>query len=677
MRKIEGYIIKAEKYYSGVIFAVRKKDSSKTRKVYVEKELLNSLLLNEIENIASNSKDSNSADLEITFHFLGKKIKAKGVVRSGPGGEHSSFIDAEEVEFINENYVPLWDNLDQHEKEREADRILSELGIPQTFTPAKVKNFKKKLISHPNSCLYTPLARENFLIVLAAYRLATGSKKIPTAAIPICLEWLLTENYKKERKISMNYSEAIDLLASYFLIIPKTQLTIKNAKQALYVVETSENDFTFTTFKIYKTLESTLKYLYKTLDLKKDEEDLRNDIKFILTKGQFDLEANYNQTLKMKAFPVRLIESLLNEKKILIVTGKAGTGKTTLIKDLAKRLKEEKNKEVCICALSGRSSDQAGGSTISYLEKHGIPKLTEYIFVDEAFTLDLFKFNSIIKLLNNNGSTIKLLLVGDPEQNPPPQGFEIIRNVVYPLLCKHGCVIEGVQTYRFKSEIKKASVLVIPVSSLTKETISSYLKKILPVLEEKKLSWFVTSTLHWKDVGTVELNKIVKEVLGKENPEDFEVGDRVIFRRNLTVNGIVVERTGYEGIVEEISEDGKTLIVKGLKSGESLSVKRSEIVLGYVFESYNAQGREADCIISFIPCIKKIEELKRKLKVALTRARLKTFMFVPKKLYEDSLKKLLLSIEEIELKEIKNSYDFKEEIRKITEITKDTKITKL
>ncbi|MGC8979844.1 hypothetical protein, partial [Caldisericum sp.] len=234
-----------------------------------------------------------------------------------PGGEHSSFIDAEEVEFINENYVPSWDNLDQHEKEKEADRILSELGIPQTFNPTKVKNFKKKLISHPNSCLYTPLARENFLIVLAAYRLATGSKKIPTAAIPICLEWLLTENYKKERKISMNYSEAIDLLASYFLIIPKTQLTIKNAKQTLYVVEASENDFTFTTFKIYKTLESTLKYLYKTLDLKKDEEDLRNDIKFILTNEQFDLEANYNQTLKMKAFPVRLIESLLNEKKIL------------------------------------------------------------------------------------------------------------------------------------------------------------------------------------------------------------------------------------------------------------------------------------------------------------------------------------------------------------------------
>ncbi|MGC8767669.1 MAG: hypothetical protein ACP5QP_08300, partial [Brevinematia bacterium] len=92
MRKIEGYIIKAEKYYSGVIFAIRKKDSSKTRKIYVEKELLNSLLLNEIENIASNPKDSN--DLEITFHFLGKKIKAKGIVRSGPGGEHSSFIDA-------------------------------------------------------------------------------------------------------------------------------------------------------------------------------------------------------------------------------------------------------------------------------------------------------------------------------------------------------------------------------------------------------------------------------------------------------------------------------------------------------------------------------------------------------------------------------------------------------
>ncbi|PMP97449.1 MAG: hypothetical protein C0169_03015 [Thermodesulfobacterium geofontis] len=370
----------------------------------------------------------------------------------------------------------------------------------------------------------------------------------------------------------------------------------------------------------------------------------------------------------MKAFPTRLIESLLNEKKILMVIGKAGTGKTTLIKDLAKRIKEDKNKEVCICALSGRSSDQVGGSTISYLEKHGISNLTEYIFVDEAFTLDLFKFNSIIKLLNNNGKNIKLLLVGDPEQNPPPQGFEIIRNVVYPILCEYGCVIEGVQTYRFKSEIKKALVLVIPVSFLNKETISSYLREILPILEEKKMSWFVTSTLHWKDVGTVELNKIVKEVLGKENPKDFEVGDRVIFRRNLTINGIVVERTGYEGIVEEVSEDGKTLIVKGLKSGESLSVKRSEVVLGYVFESYNTQGREADCIISFIPCVKNIEELKRKLKVALTRARLKTFMFVPKKLYEDSLRELLLSIKEIEIKEIKNFHNFKKEVKEITKI---------
>lgn len=130
-------------------------------------------------------------------------------------------------------------------------------------------------------------------------------------------------------------------------------------------------------------------------------------------------------------------------KKLTVVTGGPGTGKTTLVKALLQLLEMSKL-NVKLCAPTGRAAKRLSETT--GLEATTIHRLLEvnnleggfkyneenrlvcdYLIVDESSMIDVILFYSLIKALPDH---IGLLLVGDVDQLPSVGAGQVLKDVI-------------------------------------------------------------------------------------------------------------------------------------------------------------------------------------------------------------------------------------------------------
>ncbi len=136
-----------------------------------------------------------------------------------------------------------------------------------------------------------------------------------------------------------------------------------------------------------------------------------------------------------------IIKALL--KRLMVITGGPGTGKTTLIKALLKLL-ELKKLNVKLCAPTGRAAKRLSETT--GLEASTIHRLLEinslgggfkynednrlicdYLIVDESSMIDVTLFYALIKALPDH---ISLLLVGDVDQLPSVGAGQVLKDII-------------------------------------------------------------------------------------------------------------------------------------------------------------------------------------------------------------------------------------------------------
>jgi len=609
---VSGIITGVERYYGGLIFTLGKG----RRKVYVSRWLLRQ---------KSGAEILQLSDYEKFINLAGCRISATGVQETWYGGKHKSFVKAVDFSIEEADVAKLIESFSEEDREKRIEKILRAV-LRKGKSDPELSKIIKELRKSESTIIVKPPAGVPFPVCFTIYKLLSGKSVLPSGALPVVLEYFVDLAYEEKGKLVLRYSEASEYASCFFLKLPEDAESAKSLiKNRLYVIDGENGDFCFTSWKIFATLRKTITYLFEVTGRGRDPAEVKRLVDRVLVEGKYG-DGRNSALIRLKAIPLTVAESLLVEKGIVFVTGDAGAGKTTFLKEFAEYL-VEKGKKVHKCALAGGATSVVEGETIAYTTRYGIPPAVEYVLIDEAGTIDLITFSRLIDQLRGK----KVVLCGDPErQTPPPGGFEVVKNLILPFLSDH-CVLFAGKAYRFDEGVE---VILVPVE-MKASCIRQFLKATIPFLESRKISWFMTTVIHREDAGTIKLNRLAKLILGR-NPDEFEEGDRVIFKKNIKVGNRIVEGNRASAVVEKVHEDGKKLTVRGLRSGMTFVVDRSDVAPGYAFEVYNAQGKEADCVLSFIPKYFPNSDgnFERRLEVALTRAKKLTFLFISPRIIE-------------------------------------------
>lgn len=606
IRRVEGIITNVRRYGNGVVFLV-----GKGSKVFVSRELIREYVGDD--------------DFENLVYLAGTTLRAEGKRISWYGGEIRCYIEAHNVSF-----EPVSLNLSYFTTEEKIDRIKK---ILQAVNPSRTKEIKiksdtlKRILIDPSYVF--SLKDLSFPCALSIYKLLTGGIYLPLNAIAKVCRFFVKEAYEDEGRLVVSIDEVVKRTKEFFIAIEdqKDVITcIRKKNSGIFLIrkedENGQANFLITTWEIRQMLFYVVKYVCESARLGLSEEDVKRFVYDILKHGKLDL--GKNGFLSVKMMSSEFLFEFLKEKGIVAVVGSGGAGKTTLLRNFASYLKGL-GKEVLCCALTGSASAELSpfGRTIQLILHRGIPDVVDYVLVDESSMVDLVTFYKLVKRLNGQ----KLLLVGDPEQNPPPRGFDLFQNVLVPLLSKNEAVVRLKSLYRFAN--KRLVFVPYHNESSLEKILESVVKKI-----EGKWSWLFITPYHHIKISTRKLTFIAKKILGK-TPGIIEIGDRVMFLENIKINNRVVIPNRNFGVVRKIDPDRAEVEVETIVGSERyvLRVKNSKVAHAYALEFYSSQGKEVDFSFVFIPDLVLLDEsdFQRKWNVVSTRARKLTMIFIPAK----------------------------------------------
>lgn len=230
------------------------------------------------------------------------------------------------------------------------------------------------------------------------------------------------------------------------------------------------------------------------------------------------------------------IERYKNNEKCTVISGYAGSGKSTLVRFIIDALDVSKD-DVCYCAYTGKATQvlqKKGNKNVSTLHKLlydtrplsngkylNIPKASidyKVIVVDEVSMAPM----TLMRLLFRHKCYV--ICLGDPFQLPP-----IDKNEDNHLLDNPHIFLDEIMRQAQESEIIRTSMKI-----RNYESIDNFKGKEVMIMDKSNLT---NSILLWADqilVGTnrtrININNTMRALLNREgNPQ---VGDKVICLRN-------------------------------------------------------------------------------------------------------------------------------------------------
>lgn len=292
------------------------------------------------------------------------------------------------------------------------------------------------------------------------------------------------------------------------------------------------------------------------------------------------------------------VEDALKENRFILITGKAGTGKTTIAKQIAEFF-ENKGLYVARLATTGRAAQNFGGITVhKWLNFNGktftLPEEIQYpphaIIIDEASFLTWEILWYILQI-----EAKYFILVGDPKQLASPKQVGLLSD-----LLSFAAVVTLDQVHRGKNEK-------IYIESSKLEQTLQYLYhqyfRFLPLS-----SWQIICPKYEGKAGVNRINAIMSQFV----PEK-----KAIVTKNIYQNGVLILANGTTGTIEK---ENKGLI--DFKEKETIyTLPATHVSLCYALTVHKAQGMEYDYVVyvkdKTYPAVDS---------VALTRGKIKTFI---------------------------------------------------
>jgi exodeoxyribonuclease-5 len=386
----------------------------------------------------------------------------------------------------------------------------------------------------------------------------------------------------------------------------------------------------------------------------------------------FELSPDQNKTIQTL---ISFCESKNKKEEFITLGGYAGTGKTTLISELRKKLNDLDPKlKIGFCAFTGkavqvlknklvqngaifkkddistihsliyRTIEDDKGAVLGWIKKEDDEIDYDLIIVDEASMVD----QKIWEDLKYYG--IPIIAVGDHGQLPPISGnFNLMDN---PLL-----KLENIHRQAQNNPIIQVSILAreqgkIPHQKWSKNVFKVPMSEGHEYYEDLFTSYDADTLILCNFNNTrLRLNQAVRRHLGFEG-ETPQKNDRVICLRNNHTEQIFNGMQGYIKYIKsksevaydtEIDMDGSVRYYNGViskdqfNSGTTLnninrSYKTQGLDLfdfGYALTVHKAQGSQAKRVILFEERTKhqSDEDFKRWLYTAITRAEEKLIIF--------------------------------------------------
>jgi len=310
----------------------------------------------------------------------------------------------------------------------------------------------------------------------------------------------------------------------------------------------------------------------------------------------------------------------LLRKRFTILTGAAGTGKTTILKQIAKLYKGS----VAITALTGKAASLFGDDamTLHRLLGYGYKGFSvkelhyDLIIVDEASMLDWYTTYALYRAARG-----RVILSGDKNQLPPVKGGSVLTELldVLPVVTLekvHRFVGGKVNIVRYRRETMQQ--LIGSIINLSKRLI------------ENGIDFQVITPVKGDMVGTFKLNDILQKYLnpnGRVVLNNLRIGDRVIVTKNCYRKEIPAYN-GQVGTIVSKDEERRGSIYVALDNGNTLPFYGDEIDLAYALTVHKVQGSQFDRVIFVDPQGKYEDFIDEKMTyTAESRGKEKTYVF--------------------------------------------------
>ncbi len=348
------------------------------------------------------------------------------------------------------------------------------------------------------------------------------------------------------------------------------------------------------------------------------------------------------------------------EEPICIITGAAGTGKTSVVRQIIKNL-EDKNTAYMVCCPTGKAAERvhelSGSTRTSTIHRllygNNVCRDRVHVIIDEASMMDLSIFCKLLELLPN---ATAYTLVGDSNQISPIDWgspfLEMIKSTRLPicyLTTNHRVYTANGTTdgIIFNSNAIVRKTQEVSFEFYTCDNFFTFASEDMKIVETISKSC-KESGINPSDVTIISfykdclpsLNDIAQNIWNS-NPRRksydgrvWAVGDRVMMLRNIDVAvddkldrnspDTIPLKNGSEGIISEISDTHIQVIFKGRgvclfsnilkKEDNKFSSEDSEIVetcvengyldlkfitLSYALTTDKAQGSEWDFVIGW------------------------------------------------------------------------------